>query len=344
MTRTEDALRDSLGDVLTGLPERQAQRAVERLIEAYRGDTPTTAPVLRDHADVAAYAAYRMPATFQAVRAALGGLREAAPAWSPASHADIGGGTGAAVWAAEDAWPGGDRSTTVLDWAEPALAIGKELASAAAADAPALAAADWCHQVIGEDLQLRAADLVTVSYVLGELTAPARQAVLTAAAGSAQGAVVVVEPGTPEGYLRIMEARDILIEAGYTVAAPCPHSGACPIETGADWCHFAARVQRSSLHRRVKGGELGYEDEKFSYVAAVRPAAVPDCVPAANRVVRHPLVRKGLVMLDLCTAEQTLERRNVSKRLGPVYRQARDASWGASWNPPGEPGAPEDAL
>nr|WP_206313418.1 small ribosomal subunit Rsm22 family protein [Streptomyces coryli] len=337
-------MRGRLGDVLDGVPARQAARAVERLIEAYRGETPTSAPVLRDRTDVAAYAAYRMPATFQAVRAALGGLREAAPAWAPASHADIGGGTGAAVWAVEDAWPGGERSTTVLDWAEPALAIGKELANGGGAEAPALASADWCQQVIGEDLQLRAADLVTVSYVLGELTDPARRAVLSAAAESAQAAVVVVEPGTPEGYLRVMEARDLLIEAGFSVAAPCPHSGHCPIETGADWCHFAARVQRSSLHRQVKGGELGYEDEKFSYVAAVRPVAVPDSVPAANRVVRHPLVRKGLVMLDLCTGEETLERRNVSKRLGPLYRQARDAGWGASWNPPGEPEAPEDDL
>ena len=41
---------------------------MERLIANYRGATPTDAPILRDRADVAAYAAYRLPATFEAVR------------------------------------------------------------------------------------------------------------------------------------------------------------------------------------------------------------------------------------------------------------------------------------
>ncbi|MCI0389431.1 MAG: small ribosomal subunit Rsm22 family protein [Acidobacteria bacterium] len=31
-----------------------------------------------------------------------------------------------------------------------------------------------------------------------------------------------------------------------------------------DWRHFAARIERSSLHRRINGAELGYEDGKYS--------------------------------------------------------------------------------
>lgn len=119
-----------------GLPPSQAAGAVERLIAAYRGDTPTHAPILRDRADVAAYAAYRMPATFEAVRSALGAFADAVPGWVPGSHVDIGGGTGAATWAVTDTWAG-TRPVTVLDWAEPALALGRELAAAN----PALAGA-----------------------------------------------------------------------------------------------------------------------------------------------------------------------------------------------------------
>ncbi|MGZ0205752.1 rRNA methyltransferase, partial [Streptomyces sp. RM1] len=62
-----EALRRSLAELLDGLPPTQAAGAVDRLIATYRGDTPTHAPILRDRADVAAYAAYRMPATFEAV-------------------------------------------------------------------------------------------------------------------------------------------------------------------------------------------------------------------------------------------------------------------------------------
>ncbi|MDX3384486.1 small ribosomal subunit Rsm22 family protein [Streptomyces niveiscabiei] len=318
-----ESLRTALDSILDGLPPRQAARAVERLIASYRGATPTSAPILRDRADVAAYAAYRMPATFEAVCSALGAFAEAVPGWSPGSHVDVGGGTGAATWAVESVWPG-VRDVTVLDWAEPALALGREIAAANSA----LSGVRWERARIGSALRVpEGTDLVTVSYVLNELTPADRSALLAGVGGAA--AVVIVEAGTPDGYGRIIEARDQLIADGYTIAAPCPHSGACPIVPGKDWCHFSARVSRSSLHRQVKGGSLPYEDEKFAYVAAVRQ----EVYPVSSRVVRRPQIRKGQVLLDLCSAEGELGRTTVTKRHGDLYKAARDAEWGDSWPP-----------
>ncbi|KQX53199.1 MULTISPECIES: small ribosomal subunit Rsm22 family protein [unclassified Streptomyces] len=318
-----DSLRAALAGLLDGLPPRQAGRAVERLIASYRGTTPTDAPVLRDRSDVAAYAAYRMPATFEAVRGALGALREAAPDWEPLTHTDIGGGTGAASWAVAEAWEDAPPRTTVLDWAEPALALGRELADG-------FLDAQWRRERIGAALRLDDTDLVTVSYVLKELTEADRTALVAEAARAAR-TVVIVEPGTPDGYERIIAARTLLVDVGFTVAAPCPHSGACPIAPGTDWCHFSARVSRSSLHRQVKGGSLPYEDEKYAYVAATR---VP-VTPAASRVVRRPQIRKGLVQLELCGPDG-LAREMVTKRHGPLYKQARDVEWGDAWPPEDE--------
>lgn len=316
-----DALRAALAGLLDGLPPRQAAQAVDRLIANYRGATPTNAPILRDRPDVAAYAAYRMPATFEAVRSALEAFAAAVPDWAPGGHIDVGGGTGAATWAVTATWPG-ERPVTVLDWAEPALALGREVAAAN----PALRDANWRRARIGSALTLDTTDLVTVSYVLNELTASDRAALVDAAATAAQ-AVVIVEPGTPDGYARVIEARDRLIAAGFQVAAPCPHSAACPIVPGEDWCHFSARVSRSSLHRQVKGGSLPYEDEKFAYVAAARfPVA-----PAPSRIVRRPQIRKGQVLLDLCEPEEQLTRRTITKRHGDLYKAARDADWGDAW-------------
>ncbi|OEJ58720.1 rRNA methyltransferase [Streptomyces agglomeratus] len=326
---TAEALRGALAGLLDGLPPKQAAQAVERLIANYRGTTPTGAPVLRDRLDVAAYAAYRMPATFEAVRSALAALRDAAPEWTPATHTDIGGGTGAATWAVAEAWQE-KAASTVVDWAEPALALGRELAELSGS--PALRAAAWQRSRIGSALRIESSDLVTVSYVLKELTPADRASLVTEAARAAQ-AVVIVEPGTPDGYLRVIEARQQLIDAGLSVAAPCPHSGACPIEPGTDWCHFSARVSRSSLHRQVKGGSLPYEDEKFSYVAAVRDGV--DADPAANRVIRRPQIRKGMVLLELCAKPEELTRETVTKkRHGDLYRAARDVDWGDAWPPP----------
>lgn len=195
-------------------------QAVDRLIANYRGRTPTDAPVLRDRADVAAYAAYRMPATFEAVRAALTAFAARVPDWSPATHVDIGGGTGAATWATAATWEG--HHSTVLDWAQPALDLGRELAAEFLPDVT------WQRQTIGEGLTVPAGtDLVTVSYVLGELRPEDRRAVVAAA--TAARTVVLIEPGTPDGYLRIREARTQLTEAGLRIVAPCPHSDTCPI-------------------------------------------------------------------------------------------------------------------
>ncbi|WP_260609486.1 small ribosomal subunit Rsm22 family protein, partial [Streptomyces sp. WAC 01325] len=318
-----ETLRSALATLLDDLPPRQAAQAVDRLIANYRGATPTDAPILRDRADVAAYAAYRMPATFEAVHSALEAFARTVPDWTPATHTDVGGGTGAATWAVAATWPG-ERGVTVLDWAEPALAIGREIA---AAD-PTLDKARWQRTRVDSTLTLDPTDLVTVSYVLNELTAGDRATLLDTVASAAR-TVVIVEPGTPDGYTRVIEARDRLIAAGFRIAAPCPHSAACPIVPGTDWCHFSARVSRSSLHRRIKGGSLAYEDEKFSYVAATRlPAA-----PAPARVVRKPQIRKGQVLLDLCETDPSLHRTTITKRHGDLYKAARDTEWGDSWPP-----------
>jgi ribosomal protein RSM22 (predicted rRNA methylase) len=232
--------------------------------------------------------------------------------------------------------PGLDRSGAEL----PSRSDHPLVADAAAADVPAAdpAAAD-VPAADAAAADVPAADLATISYVLGELT-DAQQAAILALAVRAAPAVVLIEPGTPAGHRRILAARDRLIAAGYRLAAPCPHSGPCPLAVAGDWCHFGARLPRSAVHRRVKGAELGYEDEKFSYVAAVRPEAAgsgraPPPPPPAGPEVRRPQQRKGLVALELCRQDGSAGRELVGKSAGETYREARKSSWGDRWNPPG---------
>jgi len=93
-----------------------------------------------------------------------------------------------------------------------------------------------------------------------------------------------------------------------------------------DWCHFSQRLGRTALHRRLKSGELGYEDEKFSYVVASKLPARK----AAARIVRHPAVRKGYVELQLC-APDGLRSETVARSQGEEYKRARKAKWGEEW-------------
>jgi ribosomal protein RSM22 (predicted rRNA methylase) len=285
-----------------GLPSLTA--GVRRLMAAYRSGEVPDAPVMASAADAAAYAAYRMPATVAATAAALRQLRLALPQWAPRTLLDFGAGTGGTAWAVVDELPSIGQ-VTLLEQSANALRLGRAILAESDADAlrsatwrpwrlgpadrqPQLApaadarAADAGATDAGADDQraaaLPAADLATAGYVLGELT-ERQQAVLLDLAMQAAPAVLLVEPGTPAGHNRILAARASLLARGYQVAAPCPHELGCPLAAADDWCHFGARVQRSAVHRQAKGAELSYEDEKFSYVAAVRPGGPPPAAP-----------------------------------------------------------------
>lgn len=318
-------LSRALDAVLDGLPADPLRRATASLIDAYRSGAPPTAPVLRDPTTAAAYAAYRMPATHAAVSRALRHATELAPGLEVRTLVDVGGGTGAATWAAADAFPSLVRAT-VLDGSADALALGARIGRHGP---PVVAAADWSRTVLGPGTALATAELVVLSYVLGELGETVQARVVDAATAAASRLVLVVEPGTPRGYAAVLAARSKLIAAGWHVLAPCPQDGACPVAARpGDWCHFAVRLDRSALHRRVKGGQLGHEDEKFSYVIASREPVTS----AAARVLRHPVTRKGLVQLEVCDSSGSAGRVVVTRRDPIAYRAARDASWGDPWS------------
>ncbi|MFG2044190.1 small ribosomal subunit Rsm22 family protein [Dactylosporangium sp. NPDC048998] len=304
-------LREALDAVLQDVAPARLADSVRRLITDYRSGLPAGEPLLRNMVDATAYAAYRMPATHAAVTAALRQL----PPISPRSLVDLGGGTGAAAWAARDVY--GPIATTVLDQVPEALKLGARIAK----DQDIA----WQQWRLGEDVPT--ADLVTASYVLTELDEERQRDLVARASAAAAVAVVLVEPGTPQGYRRILAARDALLADGWHIAAPCPHQVGCGMR-GRDWCHFAARVNRSALHRRLKDASLGYEDEKFAFVAATREPA-----GAGGRVVRHPAFRKGMVTLQVCGRDAAVGPALVSKREGPLYKAARDAEWGDRWPP-----------
>ncbi len=178
-------------------------------------------------------------------------------------------------------------------------------------------------------------DLVIMSYSLGELRDDDRdrglqdacdaasRGIIERAWAATRRALIVIEPGTPFHFNRLLTARAELIRAGAFIAAPCPHASACPMASVNDWCHMPARVERTSLHRRLKAAALPYEDEKFSYVIATREPVER----AAARIVRRPEIQKGFVTLTLCTPDG-LQREGVTRSDRDAFRRARKADWG----------------
>jgi ribosomal protein RSM22 (predicted rRNA methylase) len=189
-------------------------------------------------------------------------------------------------------------------------------------------AARWLTGDIGELDALPAHDLVVLSYVLGEIPERDVERVVRVAWRKAGSLLLLVEPGTPESFRRVHAVRALLLAGGAHLVAPCPHEQGCPMLATGDWCHFAARLERTAAHRRLKSGSLGYEDEKFSYIAvAKQPVALPD-----SRVLRHPLVHPGHMRLTLCRPERP-EQITVAKSQKSLWRYARKIAWGDAWEP-----------
>ncbi len=301
-----------LEELVQGRPELNAQaRALSeryRRAQARGGDGGS---LLKD-GDALAYACSRMPATYAAVRAALAGAADCLLGEAPRTLLDVGAGPGTATLAALDLWPG-IRACLVERDADMA-GIGNQLLEAAGARA------EWR---LG-DLRTQAlpqADLVIAAYSLLELPDERLEAEALRLFALAEKAFLIVEPGTPDGHKRLMRVRRALLDAGARLAAPCPHESECPLGPD-DWCAFSVRLQRSAAHRAQKGGTLGFEDEKFAYLCTCRGEV--DRAPA--RVRRHPLIRKGLVELELCTP-QGAERRRYTKS-SPLYKRARGVGAG----------------
>ena len=265
-----------------------------------------------------AYALARMPATYAAVSACLNALSEIKPDFAPRSLLDAGAGPGTASWAAAEALP--SLNDFVLIDANDAL---RALALDLGRESHRLQTMDYQRGEVLTALATAAqADFVVASYMIGEI-ADTKQAELAELLWSrTRDTLLVVEPGTPAGYARIISLRARLIALGAHVAAPCPHDGKCPLERP-DWCHFTQRLPRLRAHKQLKGADLPFEDEKFSYVALTR--SPPSWRP--SRLLAQPIVGKAAISMKLCTASG-ISNAVVPRRDKTSYQRFKKISWG----------------
>jgi len=232
-------------------------------------------------ADALAYALARMPATFAVNEVVLARLAEVMP----------------------------DIAVTLLDRNAALRALAAQLLPQA--------------KVQGGELSgdKPRADLVIASYVLAELPeAEAASAAVDLWRGTDK-ALVLVEPGTPQGFARIRSSRAALIEAGAHIAVPCTHDNACPLR-GDDWCHFSQRLARSREHMQLKAASVPFEDERYSYVVAVRKK-----VASGARILAPVLEAKPGPTFKLCD-ETGLHAHFIPARDKAETRRVRRKGWG----------------
>jgi ribosomal protein RSM22 (predicted rRNA methylase) len=309
-------LKATLDAKLQGLSRNDIASRAALISKTYRDGGGSGA--IRSEADALAYALARMPATYAAVVASLNALCEIAPDFAPHSLLDVGAGPGTASWAAAATFPS-LQSFALLDANAALRALALDLAKASTR----LGDLNYrSGEALAALADTEAADLVIASYLIGELDDAQRPKLAERLWSKTRGTLLVVEPGTPAGYARIIAFRQQLIAAGAHVAAPCPHDGRCPL-TAPDWCHFTQRLARSRAHKQVKGAELPFEDEKFCYLALTRtPVAL-----RPSRVLAQPHLGKAEVTAKLCTPDG-LKSEKVPRRDKTAYARARRWRWG----------------
>lgn len=317
------ALRTAVERELAGASRRDLAQRTASTTQAYREGRGSSA-VIKGRDDALAYALARMPATYAACARVFDETARLAPAFAPRSLLDAGCGPGTGSWAARETWSALD-DIAWLDASAPFLDLAKRLAGDALE-----AVANRGDLTVGP---FPRADLVLASYALAEIPTASQAQVVANLWAATEGVLVIVEPGTPAGYARLLGVRDQLIAAGAVILAPCPHQAACPL-TAPDrrlqgfpgWCHFAVRLPRSRDHKLAKGADAPFEDEKFSYLVAARPGVTAE--PRTPRVLARPKAGKPGIDLKLCTEAGALEHRFVARRDKPAHAVARRLDWG----------------
>lgn len=258
--------------------------------------------------DYLAYLLYRMPATFAVISAVF---EEICERYNKPIHSliDMGSGPGSGFWASKKFF--NLSQVTCIEKDRALLALSKRLA-----DQEFLSInADFTEQIA-----IQPHDLALFSYSLGEVTE--WQEIVKNTFKQVE-LIIVIEPGTPRGFKRISEVRDLALSMGAHLIAPCPHAAACPIKEG-DWCHFSKRLERSKIHKELKGAELGFEDEKYSYIAfAKNPGNSFN-----SRILRHPIHHRGHSLFILCSKNGAQEEIILSRRDKELYKISKKKEWG----------------
>ncbi|OLL22862.1 Rsm22-cox11 tandem protein 2, mitochondrial [Neolecta irregularis DAH-3] len=166
------------------------------------------------------------------------------------------------------------------------------------------------------------------------------------------GLLVLLEPGTNDGFEAIAAAREQILgflkdDQGAAhkqgrIIAPCPHEGKCALFSGKKRipCTFSQRLQRPHYLQSLYASKSNTEDIKYSYLVLQKgksrpPADTESILSQAYhwpRILSPPLKRKGHVTMDICLPCSGYKRITVPKSFGAMeYRNARKVSWGDLW-------------
>lgn len=310
-----ELLENAIEQKIKNVKLAELKQCANNLSEKYMKQERTGDTLLNTEIEALAYAIMRMPATYGAVYTALKNTLERIDS-NIQSVLDIGAGTGAATWAISDLLE--SNNIRCFEREQVMLELGKSFMS----QNLELRDVSWEYaDIVKDNLDVKA-DLVVTSYMLNEIRPEERKNVIHKLIESSNQIILIVEPGTPEGFKNIKEVQKIAIENGLHIVAPCTFQGICPLPDD-DWCHSIVRMERTKLHKLLKNAELPYEDEKFSYIAISKEK----CDNSGIRILRHPIIEKGRITLKVCH-NGNIEEMIVTKKDKELFKSVKKKKCG----------------
>lgn len=310
-------LNSKIESILEGCSINHLSKEREKLTCLYRGnDLKKDVKTLSSEHQRLAYIASRLPATHAAVYKVLMEALRLTGGDEISSLLDIGAGPGTVLLAGIQASLPLKRATMVER--DPGfIALGKRLT-----EELGQIEQKWICQDIAKEWNVDPHDLVIASYSLNELQEKDRFKLIGKLWDLTNKLLILVEPGSRAAFESLMKLRQSLLLKGAHLIAPCPHSNICPL-LEKDWCHFSARIERSSLHRKTKEATLNYEDEKFSYLIFSKNKFEP----CHSRVLRRPFKGEGFIKLQLCS-KNGLDLKTITKKNKTQYAYSRKIECG----------------
>ena len=119
-------------------------------------------------------------------------------------------------------------------------------------------------------------------------------------------ALMILEPSTQQDGRKLLELRQKLIEAGFSLWAPCTHQGKCPLLTQSktDWCHDRIHFQMPKWFEAFEN-HLPMKNRTLttSYLLA-RKKPAPPRAPNLARTVGDIMKEKGKDRQMFCRGEE----------------------------------------
>ncbi len=300
------------------------QKTSEEISLKYRDEIQKKGKrLVTENIEAASYSAVRMPATYSSVYTALKNSLEIFNG-DINSLLDVGAGTGAGSWAANELL--NLKDIVCLEREDAMLNLGSKFMKKS--ENIVLKNAKWeKFDLLNSEIKYKA-DLVICSYVLNELNENDRLIALKNLWDATDKMLLIIEPGTPRGFNEIKENRSILKSYGANIIAPCPNIENCPMPEN-DWCHATCRVARTKIHKLLKNADVPYEDEKFSYIAVCKNIECKSVLGSVNyaRVLRHPKIESGKISLQICSKDGIGEK-VVTKKDKDLFKIARKLKCG----------------